>query len=103
MEAMALAAMNSIPNFAGFVFLAISLNRVISKLFVQLAAMIKKTDMDAGKKITILETKVALLEDLIGQLLTAFKTYPVPMGDVTKELSDSLFLSSRADEKTTLP
>lgn len=103
MEALALAFVNSIPNFAGFLMMAISNNRTISKLFAQLAAMIKKTDADNGKEIIILKAKVALLEDLIGQLLTAFKTYPVPMGDVTKELSDHLFMPSAADDKTTVP
>lgn len=103
MEALALAVVASIPNFAGFLMMALSNNRTISKLFAQLATMIKKTDADSGKEIIILKAKVALLEDLIGQLLTAFKTYPVPMGDVTKELSENLFAARPVDDETTIP
>lgn len=103
MEALALAVVASIPNFAGFLMMALSNNRTISKLFAQLRDMIRASDGENGKKIVILEAKVKLLEELIGQLLTAFKTYPVPMGDVTKELSEHLFASKPADDETIVP
>lgn len=84
MEALALAVVASIPNFAGFLMMALSNNRTISKLFAQLATMIKEIDGNSAKEIAILKTKVALLEDLIGQLLTAFNAYPPDKLPVTK-------------------
>jgi len=66
----------AIPNFAGFVLLAVSNNRTINRLFSALQHSTDQATSASQQRIVALEAKVQVLENLIGRLLEAFNAYP---------------------------
>jgi len=54
MDALAITVIAGIPNFAGFIFLAVSNNRIITRLFTSLDVY--------SQRIGHIELRVALLE-----------------------------------------
>lgn len=103
MDALLLAVLAAVPNLAGFVVLSWSNNRTINRLFDQLQTMIKTSTSSTLERVIKVEAKYEVLANLIKDLLAAFKSYPVPMGDVTKELSEHLFEAAPEGAKTILP
>jgi len=76
MDAIAIAMITALPNFAGFIMLSISNNRTINRLFGALQHSTDEATTASQQRIIALEAKVQILENLIGRLLEAFNAYP---------------------------
>jgi len=81
MDAIAIAVIAAIPNFAGFMVLAWSNNRTISKLFTALQSSSDSAAAAMSSRVVTLEARIQTLENLQRDLLRAFTDYPPDLPD----------------------